>query len=89
MYNKLQAQTSRQAVPCSTTVAEVESMKPVSVKCQRCNFRLFDVRPESDPRGIISIKCISSGKISDIDIAEYVKNPPPEIDRTKPVKKSD
>ena len=64
-------------------------MRPLSVKCQRCNFRLFDVRPETDPHGIISIKCKSCGKVSDIDIAEYVKNPPPEIDRSKPVKWND
>ena len=58
------------------THKEDKLMKPVQVKCPICNFRVFDVCPESEPRGIISIKCKDCGKIVDIDVSEYVKKPP-------------
>ncbi|MBR1833564.1 MAG: hypothetical protein IJ784_14255 [Ruminiclostridium sp.] len=64
-------------------------MRPLSVKCQICNFRLFDIRPETAPHGVISIKCKGCGRISDIDIAEYAKNPPQKIDRTNTSKEND
>ena len=51
-------------------------MRPVSIKCPICAFRLFDVKPETNPNGVISIKCKECGKISDIDLPEYLRNPP-------------
>lgn len=77
-----------QICPCSHTVVEVKPMKPISVKCQICNFRLFDVRPETAPHGVISIKCKGCGKISDIDIAECAKNPPQKPERTNTSKEN-
>lgn len=38
------------------------------VRCLSCNSRLFDVNTDTNPNGVVTIKCRRCGSLSNIDI---------------------